>query len=327
MATDNSNAMQSPKSLVITTEALEQMKQHLELIRRHDDMAHVHAFGAVAPAAASIIHYGATSCFVTDNTELILMRNALDLLLPRLPSQGYLKSSWQAGSSMGSKSCFDLESIEQVRSALLLYCAQGTIGTQASFLEVLRGGGSKCDQLNALLCKKTDFPACYERKRAGDIRHVALWQEAEKPFEVGQVGSNAMAFKRKPMSSERASRYPCPRVYDSAIRIDLPEIFILADAIIDSLENVTDGHRHLSSDDCHACPGATTFHVHGKYYYETGCQTVFKPIWAGLDSMLTPELYIGRRVEIVERYCGPEGTAEKRSSHIGRYLEVINNGA
>ncbi|KAF9774273.1 hypothetical protein IL306_007764 [Fusarium sp. DS 682] len=81
----------------ITDEALEQMRSHLtvtdedfeiareeEKIRRHDVMAHVHAFGKAAPAAAGIIHYGATSCYVTDNTELILMRDALDLLIPKI---------------------------------------------------------------------------------------------------------------------------------------------------------------------------------------------------------------------------------------------------
>ncbi|KAJ2969267.1 hypothetical protein NQ176_g8756 [Zarea fungicola] len=81
----------------ITDEALEQMKANLvisdqgfevarveEKSRRHDVMAHVHAFGVDAPAAAGIIHYGATSCYVTDNAELILMRDALDLLTKKL---------------------------------------------------------------------------------------------------------------------------------------------------------------------------------------------------------------------------------------------------
>lgn len=81
----------------ITQEALDEMQAHLRVTdsefeiarveekrRRHDVMAHVHAFGVVAPSAAGIIHYGATSCFVTDNAELILMRDALDLLLKRL---------------------------------------------------------------------------------------------------------------------------------------------------------------------------------------------------------------------------------------------------
>lgn len=91
---------QSEKELgieAITLEALEEMKAHIQVTdadfeiarieekrRRHDVMAHVHAFGVVAPSASGIIHYGATSCFVTDNTELILMRDALDLLLSRV---------------------------------------------------------------------------------------------------------------------------------------------------------------------------------------------------------------------------------------------------
>ncbi|KAM0520806.1 hypothetical protein ACHAPE_003207 [Trichoderma viride] len=81
----------------ITSQALEEMKAHLivtdedfeaarieERIRRHDVMAHVHAFGLVAPAAAGVIHYGATSCYVTDNAELILQAKALDLLIQKL---------------------------------------------------------------------------------------------------------------------------------------------------------------------------------------------------------------------------------------------------
>jgi adenylosuccinate lyase len=136
------------------------------------------------------------------------------------------------------------------------------------------------------LCKKTDFPACYEvstqtytrkvdllvanaicglgataQKIAGDTRHLASWQEAEEPFEAGQVGSSAMAFKRNPMRSERisslarelvskqattantlAAQWMERSLDDSAVRrIDLPEMFLLADAIIGSLDNVTDG--------------------------------------------------------------------------------------
>ncbi|KAK8066498.1 hypothetical protein PG997_013245 [Apiospora hydei] len=81
----------------ITDAAITQMKQHLivsnddfgvaaveEKRRKHDVMAHVHAFGQVAPEAAGIIHYGATSCYVTDNAELILMKNALELIMPKL---------------------------------------------------------------------------------------------------------------------------------------------------------------------------------------------------------------------------------------------------
>jgi adenylosuccinate lyase len=79
----------------ITQEQLNQMKENLSNIdykvaaeeekkRRHDVMAHVHTFGVVAPLAAGIIHLGATSCYVTDNSELIMMRDALDIILPKL---------------------------------------------------------------------------------------------------------------------------------------------------------------------------------------------------------------------------------------------------
>ncbi|KAH7328618.1 adenylosuccinate lyase [Stachybotrys elegans] len=416
----------------ITAEALEQMKQHLEVtdhdfevakveekIRRHDVMAHVHAFGAVAPAAAGIIHYGATSCFVTDNTELILMRDAMDLLLPRLakvisnlcklamewkgtPTLAYTHLQPAQLITVGKRAAqwaqdlvFDLESIEHVRNGLLLRGAQGTTGTQASFLEIFGGDGSKCDQLNALLCKKTDFPACYDvstqtytrkvdllvanaicglgataQKIAGDIRHLASWQEAEEPFEAKQVGSSAMAFKRNPMRSERisslarelvskqattantlAAQWMERSLDDSAVRrIDLPEMFLLADAIIGSLDNVTDGMviypqviasrvqeqlpfmcteniimkltaKGVSRQEAHeqirvlSHQAAGVVKLEGKpndLITRIRATEFFQPIWADLDNMLKPELYIGRSVEIVERYCGPEGTAQKK---------------
>ncbi|KAL2682819.1 hypothetical protein Neosp_007274 [[Neocosmospora] mangrovei] len=153
----------------ITAEALEEMRAHLtvtdsdfevarveEKIRRH----HVHAFGAVAPSAAGIIHYGATSCYVTDNAELILMREAMDLLLKKLakvisnlsafalkwkeePTLAYTHLQAAQLITVGKRAAqwvqdlmFDLESIEQVRKDLKFRGAQGTTGTQASFLEM-----------------------------------------------------------------------------------------------------------------------------------------------------------------------------------------------
>ncbi|KAH8788470.1 adenylosuccinate lyase [Diaporthe sp. PMI_573] len=416
----------------ITTEALEQMKQHLEVtdqdfevaraeekIRRHDVMAHVHAFGAVAPAAAGIIHYGATSCFVTDNAELILMRDAMDHLLPRLAkvvsNLCKLAREWKATPTLaythlqpaqlitvGKRAAqwaqdlvFDLESIAHVRNGLLLRGAQGTTGTQASFLEIFGGDGSKCDQLNALLCKKIGFAACYDvstqtytrkvdllvanaicglgataQKIAGDVRHLASWQEAEEPFEVKQVGSSAMPFKRNPMRSERvsslarellskqattantlAAQWMERSLDDSAVRrMDLPEMFLLADAIVGSLDNITDGMviypkviasrvqeqlpfmcaeniimklcaQGISRQEAHeqirvlSHQAARVVKLEGKpndLIERIKTTEFFQPIWADLDDMLRPELYIGRSVEIVERYCGPEGIAEKK---------------
>ncbi|WQF84003.1 Putative fumarate lyase family, L-Aspartase, adenylosuccinate lyase [Colletotrichum destructivum] len=428
----------------ITPEALEQMRQHLEVtdqdfevarveekIRRHDVMAHVHAFGAVAPAAAGIIHYGATSCFVTDNAELVLMRDAMDLLLPRLAkvisNLSKLAREWKSTPTLaythlqpaqlitvGKRAAqwaqdlvFDLESIEHVRNGLLLRGAQGTTGTQASFLEIFGGDGAKCDQLNELLCKKAGFPACYDvstqtytrkvdllvanaicglgataQKIAGDIRHLASWQEAEEPFEVNQIGSSAMAFKRNPMRSERvsslarellskqattantlAAQWMERSLDDSAVRrMDLPEMFLLADAIIGSLDNITDGMviypqviasrvqeqlpfmvteniimklcaKGVSRQEAHeqirvlSHQAARVVKLEGKpndLISRIKATEFFQPIWPELDAMMKPELYIGRSAEIVERYCGVEGVAEKK---IQRYRAIFEKSA
>jgi adenylosuccinate lyase len=249
----------------ITDEALEQMRANLtvtdadfevarveEKIRRHDVMAHVHAFGAVAPAAAGLIHYGATSCFVTDNTELILAREALDLVCKKIakvianlsafalqwksePTLAYTHLQAAQLITVGKRAAqwiqdlmLDLHAIEQVRHELRFRGAQGTTGTQASFLSIFEGDAAKCDQLNDLLCAKFGFPDCYDvstqtytrkvdliianavaglgstaQKITGDIRHLMHWKEIEEPFESSQIGSSAMAYKRNPMRSER----------------------------------------------------------------------------------------------------------------------------
>ena len=109
---------------------------------------------------------------------------------------------------------FDLQSIEHVREDLKFRGAQGTTGTQASFLEIFGGDASKCDRLNKLLCQKSGFTACYDvstqtytrkidliianavtglgataQKIGGDIRHLAAWKEIEEPFEKSQIGT------------------------------------------------------------------------------------------------------------------------------------------
>ena len=183
----------------ITLEALEEMRAHVQVTdfdfetarteekrRRHDVMAHIHAYGIVAPSASGIIHYGATSCFVTDNTELILMRDALQIILSRLSkvmrNLSIFALKWKAEPTLaythlqpaqlitvGKRAAqwiqdlmFDLQSIEHVRKGLRFRGAQGTTGTQASFLEIFGGDASKCDRLNELLCQKAGFTACYD---------------------------------------------------------------------------------------------------------------------------------------------------------------------
>ncbi|KAM3079609.1 adenylosuccinase ade13 [Clarireedia jacksonii] len=251
--------------LDISEEAIEQMKAHRimtdkdfevaseeEKRRRHDVMAHVHAFGLVAPKAAGIIHYGATSCYCTDNADLIFQRDALDLVIPKLaviihklaqfaleykdmPTLGYTHFQPAQLITVGRRACqwvqdllMDLDDITKVRADLRYRGAQGTTGTQASFMEIFKGDDGKIDKLNELLCKKAGFPSCYPistqtysrkvdlrianafssfgatvQRISSDIRHLANLKELEEPFEKDQIGSSAMAYKRNPMRSER----------------------------------------------------------------------------------------------------------------------------
>lgn len=142
--------------LNISAEAIEQLGSHLKIEdaefavaaeeekrRRHDVMAHVHAYGQVAPAAAGIIHWGATSCYVTDNADLIFLRDGLDLLLPKLatvvqklsefavqykdlPCLGYTHGQPAQLVTVGKRACLwindllmDLQNLERARDDLL----------------------------------------------------------------------------------------------------------------------------------------------------------------------------------------------------------------
>ncbi|KAL9102443.1 MAG: hypothetical protein Q9163_002404 [Psora crenata] len=251
--------------LDISDEAISQMKANVTMTdkdfevaaaeekrRRHDVMAHVHAFGQVAPAAAGIIHWGATSCYCTDNADLIFLRDAIDLLLPKLaviihklakfamqyrtmPTLGFTHYQPAQLITVGRRAAqwaqdllMDLEDISKVRADLRYRGAQGTTGTQASFMEIFQGDGEKVDKLNEILCEKAGFPCCYSistqtytrkvdlrvanalasfgatvQKITGDVRHLASQKEMEEPFEKDQIGSSAMAYKRNPMRCER----------------------------------------------------------------------------------------------------------------------------
>ena len=152
---------------------------------RHDVMAHVHAYGDVCPEARGIIHWGATSCYVTDNTDLILMRDGLTLVRNRLPAVidrlatfaeqyralpclGFTHLQPAQPTTVGKRACLwaydlaiDLKEIEHRLDELLARGAKGTTGTQASFLEIFGGDHGKVRQLDALVGKKMGFPASY----------------------------------------------------------------------------------------------------------------------------------------------------------------------
>ncbi len=355
------------------------------------------------------------------------MRDAMDLLLPKLakvisnlsqfalqwksePTLAYTHLQPAQLITVGKRAAqwaqdllFDLEAIEHVRSTLQFRGAQGTTGTQASFLEIFNNDQAKCDELNVLLCKKAGFPSCYPvstqtytrkvdlivanaicglgasaQKIAGDIRHLANWKEVEEPFEKDQIGSSAMAYKRNPMRSERiyslarelmakpasfaatfSDQWMERTLDDSAIRrMNIPEMFLLADAILISLDNVTSGlvvyprrvharvqeelpfmitesiimklvAKGVSRQDAHEHIRVLS-HQAGSQVKNEGLgndlverirgDAFFEPIWKELDGMLDSRLYTGRSEQIVEKFCGKGGVLEAK---LERYSEYI----
>ncbi len=148
---------------------------------RHDVMAHVHAYGDQCPSARGIIHWGATSCYVTDNTDLILFRSSLQLVRDRLvgvidrlaqfaekyrdlPCLAYTHFQPAQPTTVGKRAtlwCYDLvldlEEIEYRLATLRFRGAKGTTGTQASFLQIFDGNHAKVDELDRLVARKMGF--------------------------------------------------------------------------------------------------------------------------------------------------------------------------
>lgn len=181
--------------LPITDEQIEEMKSQIDNIDyekakkyeselRHDVMAHVHTFGDICPRAAGIIHLGATSCYVGDNTDVILMRSALlqikNLLLNAvealsefamqnkgLPTLAYTHFQAAQPTTIGKRAClwmndllFDIEQLDfQLENLKLLGC-KGTTGTGASFLELFDGDEEKVEQLEKKIAEKIGFSKC-----------------------------------------------------------------------------------------------------------------------------------------------------------------------
>ncbi|MEM6799405.1 MAG: adenylosuccinate lyase [Planctomycetota bacterium] len=152
---------------------------------RHDVMAHVHAYGDQCPAARGIIHLGATSQFVNCNTELMLLRESLELVMRRLarvidalaafaeehkalPTLGFTHLQPAQPTTVGKRAslwCYDLamdlDEVEHRWATLRARRVKGTTGTQASFLELFQGDHNKVKQLEALVTKKMGFAASY----------------------------------------------------------------------------------------------------------------------------------------------------------------------
>ncbi|MEY8429202.1 adenylosuccinate lyase [Lachnospiraceae bacterium 48-42] len=182
--------------LPITDEQIEEMKSHAEDINyevakerekqvRHDVMSHVYAYGQQCPKAKGIIHLGATSCYVGDNTDLIIMAEALDLVKKKLvnvlaelskfadeyksqPTLAFTHFQPAQPTTVGKRATLwmqeflmDLEDLDYVRGSLKLLGSKGTTGTQASFLELFDGDREKIDRIDPMIAKKMGFEACY----------------------------------------------------------------------------------------------------------------------------------------------------------------------
>uniref|UniRef100_F7GGV1 Adenylosuccinate lyase n=1 Tax=Macaca mulatta TaxID=9544 RepID=F7GGV1_MACMU len=276
--------------LPITDEQIQEMKSNLDNIDfkmaaeeekrlRHDVMAHVHTFGHCCPKAAGIIHLGATSCYVGDNTDLIILRNALDLLLPKLarvisrladfakeraslPTLGFTHFQPAQLTTVGKRCCLwiqdlcmDLQNLKRVRDDLRFRGVKGTTGTQASFLQLFEGDDHKVFRNHGSQTLLHTDSICT------DIRLLANLKEMEEPFEKQQIGSSAMPYKRNPMRSERccslarhlmtlvmdplqtASVQWFERTLDDSAnrRICLAEAFLTADTILNTLQNISEG--------------------------------------------------------------------------------------
>ena len=179
--------------LSIPEEALAQMRVHVDDVDfaraaeyearfRHDVMAHVHAYGDVAPAARPFIHLGATSAFVTDNADLILIREALGLVAARLgavlralrdvaerhravPTLAYTHLQPAQLTTVGKRAALwmqgfvcDLQEVQHRRETLAFLGCKGTTGTQASFLDLFGGDHDKVRRLDRLVAEKVGFP-------------------------------------------------------------------------------------------------------------------------------------------------------------------------
>ncbi|MBR6258097.1 MAG: adenylosuccinate lyase [Lachnospiraceae bacterium] len=180
----------------ITPEMIEELKAHKDDINydvararekevRHDVMSHVYAYGQQCPTAKGIIHLGATSCYVGDNTDIIVMKEALKLIKKKLvcvidelakfakeykdlPTLAFTHFQPAQPTTVGKRATLwinefmmDLEDLDYISGSLKLLGSKGTTGTQASFLELFNGDNETIDKIDPMIAEKMGFDACY----------------------------------------------------------------------------------------------------------------------------------------------------------------------
>ena len=183
--------------LPITQEQVDELAAHITDIDyevaekrehevRHDVMAHVYAYGKAAPSAAGIIHLGATSCYVTDNADLILYRDGLRYLRGQIlsvlvnlaafarqyaatPTLGYTHYQPAQPVTVGKRAALwmqdfrsDLEELDHVLATLRFLGCRGTTGTEASFMDLFEGDGAKIDEMNRCISADFGFSQCFD---------------------------------------------------------------------------------------------------------------------------------------------------------------------
>ena len=248
---------------IINQEMLDEMRANVDNIDfdvaaakekeiRHDVMAHVYEFGLKCPKAEGIIHLGATSQFVVCNTDLIIQKKAFNLVRKAvlkvvsnlakfclehkdLPTLGFTHYQPAQPTTVGKRNTLyiqdlimDIEYIDSFLDQVKARGAKGTVGTQATFVELFHGDNAKVRELDALVSKKLGFDKTFEvtgqtyprkldmklaetlagigasaHKFAVDLRLLSNLKVQEEPFAKKQTGSSAMAYKRNPMRSER----------------------------------------------------------------------------------------------------------------------------
>ncbi|MCL2087433.1 MAG: adenylosuccinate lyase [Oscillospiraceae bacterium] len=314
---------QKELGLNISESQIDELKSHIddinyetaaafELQTRHDVMAHIKAYAALCPEAGPIIHLGATSCYVGDNTDIIIQRdallrikklliNAIDKLSnfacehKALPCLAYTHFQAAQPTTVGKRATIwlheflmDLRQLEFTLDGLKLLGCKGTTGTSAGFLSLFDGDHEKTKELERKIAVKMGFGTddiypvsgqTYSRKVdyyimsvlsgiaqsahkfSNDIRLLSHLKEIDEPFEAGQIGSSAMAYKRNPMRSERiaslarlvivdgmnpaltaATQWFERTLDDSANRrVSIPEAFLAVDGILALVINIVGG--------------------------------------------------------------------------------------
>lgn len=260
----------------ITDEQIAELEAHIEDIDfekaaeyeyklRHDVMAHIKTYGELCPKAAGIIHLGATSCYVGDNTDMIIMREALKIVKSKLvkvisnladfakqykdlPALAYTHCQPAQLTTVGKRAtlwCYDLTldlaDLDYVADSLALLGSKGTTGTQASFLEIFDGDGEKCRKAEEYIASLMGFDRCvpvsgqtYSRKFDSRVMNV-LCGIAQSAYKFSNDLRLLQSFKEMEEPFEKtqvgSSAMPYKRNPMRSERISALAKYVIADSV------------------------------------------------------------------------------------------------